>query len=94
MIIASTNKVNSLESDLMPFLDKKQQSNFSIDESNQWIQDAIKNLNSLISGNLTGPNELLDRYKKFEYVLHDNKNVKEKINDLFHGGENGQKKSL
>lgn len=49
MIIQSTNKVNSLESDLMPFLDKKQQSNFKIDESNQWIQDAIKNLNLLIS---------------------------------------------
>jgi hypothetical protein len=70
MIISSTNKVNSLESDLMPFLDKKQQSNFKIDESNMWVQDAIKNLNKLISENLSGPNELLERYKKFEYVLH------------------------
>lgn len=59
----------------MPFLEKDEKSNFKIDESNQWIQDAIKNLNKLISENLSGPNELLERYKKFEYVLHQNSNV-------------------
>lgn len=78
----------------MPFLDKKQQSNFKIDDSNQWIQDAIKNLNMLISQNLSGPDELLERYKKYEYVLHENKNVKELIKNLFEGGENGEKKTL
>lgn len=70
MIIQSTNNVKSLESDLMPFLEMPKQSNFEIDGNNHWIQDAIKNLNKLISENLSGPNELLERYKKFEYVLH------------------------
>lgn len=70
MIIESTNKVNSLESDLMPFLEKEQKANFKIDQHFAWIQDAIKNLDKLIGENLAGPNELLERYKKFEYVLH------------------------
>lgn len=34
MIIQSTNKVNSLERDLMPFLEKDEKSNFKIDETN------------------------------------------------------------
>lgn len=37
---------------------------------------------------------MLERYKKFEYVLHENKNVKDLIKNLFEGGENGEKKSL
>jgi hypothetical protein len=63
-----------------------------------WIQDAIKNCNKLISDNLGGPNELLERYKKFEYVLHKSSSneLADLIKDLFHGGgENGgEKRSL
>lgn len=95
MIIESTNKVHMLEADLMPFLElDPNQSNFKIDQSNQWIQDAITKLNKLLSENLSGPNELLERYKKFEYVLHQNSNVQDLIKELFSGGEDGQKKSL
>lgn len=95
MIIESTNQVHMLEADLMPFLELDQsKSNFKLDHSNEWIYNAKENLTKLISENLSGPDELLERYKKFEYVLHQNHDVKDLIHDLFHGGEEGEKKPL
>lgn len=46
----------------------------------------------MFEGNLEDPNNLLDQYKKYEYILNVDK--KALIDDLFKGGEEGQKKAL
>jgi len=48
MIISSTNNVNNLESDLMPFLQKEGKANFLIDKNFPWISDALTKLNTMI----------------------------------------------
>lgn len=92
MIVDSTNKIYSLESDLMPFLERKPKPNFKIEGSNEWIVDAKDQLRSMIRANIDAPNELLAKYKQFEYII----NIKKEqlIDDLFKGGEDGQKRSL
>lgn len=40
MIVSSTNKVNNLEDDLMPFLQKEKQPNFPITEEFPWVVEA------------------------------------------------------
>jgi len=92
MIIESTNSVNNLESDLMPFLQKEGFPNFKINREFPWIKDAIISLNDMINNNVDGPQALLEEYKKYEYILNVDK--KELIDDLFKGGEDGKKKSL
>jgi hypothetical protein len=80
-VINSTNSVNCLESDLMPFLQKSASPNFQISQKFPWVIDANDNLNKMIGENVEGPNELLERYKKYEYILNIDK--KKQINDLF-----------
>lgn len=41
MIIKSTNSINDLESDLMPFLQKQGYPNFKIDHDFSWIKSAV-----------------------------------------------------
>jgi len=91
-IIKSTNMVNNLESDLMPFLQKEGVPNFLISHEFPWIADAAQKLRDMIVNNITDPNGLLKKYKKYEYVLNVDK--KALIDDLFNGGEEGAKKSL
>lgn len=81
MVIDASNSVNSLEADLMPFLKKNHHANFSIDQEFPWIAEANDNLNKMYNENIGGPNELLDRFKKYEYILNIDK--KKQINDLF-----------
>lgn len=92
MIIASTNNVNNLESDLMPFLQKEGKSNFKIDSNFPWIADATAKLDQMISQNLEGPENLIQSFKKYEDILNVDK--KALIDDLFKGGEDGKKKPL
>ena len=40
-VISSTNAVNNLETDLMPFLQKKPVTNFKIDHNFPWVRDAM-----------------------------------------------------
>ena len=89
MIINSTNIVNDLESDLMPFLQKVGYSNFKIDHEFPWIKNATTDLTHMLEQNIIGPSELLDKYKEYEYILNVDK--KELIDDLF---KPGQKKTL
>jgi hypothetical protein len=58
MIIKSTNMMNDLESDLMPFLQKTGYPNFEINQEFPWIKDASKNLLRLIQENISGPIDL------------------------------------
>jgi len=92
MIIASTNNVNNLECDLMPFLMKEGKPNFPIDKNFPWIENALSKLNVMIDQSLAGPEKLLAAFKKFEYILNIDK--KALVDDLFKGGEDGKKKSL
>ena len=94
-IIKSTNKINNLEYDLMPFLKKDSDEgvpNFKIDHEFPWIKAASARLVTMIGNNVGGPNALLEKYKKYEYILNVDK--KALIEDLFKGGEEGQKKTL
>ena len=85
MIIKSTNIVNDLESDLMPFLQKQGKSNFKIDSEFPWIKEASSRMQQLIEENIGGPNELLESYKRYEYILNVDKKVM--IDELFKSGE-------
>ena len=91
-VITSTNAVNNLETDLMPFLQKKPVTNFPIDHDFPWISDATIALDELIMANVDGPNKLLEQFKEYEYIP--NVNEKQLIKDLFKGGENGGKKPI
>jgi uncharacterized protein Smg (DUF494 family) len=93
MMIKSTNQINDLESDLMPFLQKLGFPNFKINKEFPWIKEALVKLNFMLDQNVGGPNELLEEYKKYEYVLNVDK--KALVDDLFKGGENkDEKKTL
>jgi dynein heavy chain len=81
MIVASTNKVCNLEDDLMPFLQKEKQPNFPITEDFPWVVDALAKIQSMFQENIVGPNELLEKYKQYEYIL--NVDRKQLIKDLF-----------
>lgn len=84
MIVASTNKVSNLEDDLMPFLNKEKHANFPITEDFPWIIQASQNIDQMFQENIVGPNELLAKYKQYEYVL--NVDRKALVKELF-GGE-------
>lgn len=93
MVIKSINSVNNLEADLMPFLSKTSAPNFEINHEFPWIKDAAANLDAMVSGNTAGTTELLERYKKYEYILNVDK--KELIHNLFGDGtEANPKKSM
>ena len=81
MVIDASNSVNSLEADLMPFLQKKHHANFSIDQEFPWISEANENLNRMYEDNVEGPEELIKKFKEYEYILNIDK--KKQINDLF-----------
>jgi hypothetical protein len=92
MIIKSTNSVNDLESDLIPFIYKQGYPNFAIDHEFPWIKDASEKLADMIDSNVSGPENLINEYKKYEYILNVDKNAL--IEDLFHGAEDGGKRDL
>lgn len=89
MIVDSTNKVSNLEDDLMPFLKKDKLANFAITEDFPWIIEAKEKIEVMFRENIVGPQELLDKYKRYDYIL--NVDRKQLIKELF-GGE--QKASL
>jgi hypothetical protein len=91
MIITATNHINDLECDLMPFLQKIGYPNFKIDHSFPWIKDATTKLKELFTDNIGEPEELLERYQKYDYVINVDK--KTLIDDLFHRGENKNEKA-
>ena len=91
MIIKSTNQINDLESDLMPFLQKQGHPNFKISNEFPWIKTATSELSSMIDENSPEPSQLLENFKKYEYLMNIDK--KEMIDSLFKGGENKDTKA-
>jgi hypothetical protein len=92
MIVESTNKVNSLEKDLMPFLERPECPNFALTADFPWVVDGKKQLTDMINANVAEPNELLERYQRFEYIINTDRGAL--VKDLFKGGEDGGKRSL
>jgi hypothetical protein len=77
MIITSTNDIHILEDELMPFInnnpDDPKKPNFELSQENAWIVEAKENLAEILKEELQGPKELMEKYKKFEYVLNEKK---------------------
>ena len=74
-IIKSTNVVYNLEDDLMPFLQKEKRPNFPIDDQFPWIMDSQSKINEIFEENIEEPQQLLNKYKEFEYILNVDRKV-------------------
>ena len=81
MITDSTNLVTDLESDLMKSLMGVSRPNFPIDQTFEWVVDAQNKITSMFEENIKEPLELLEKYKKYEYLL--NVDRRELIESLF-----------
>ena len=81
MIIDSTNTVTDLETDLMKSLDGKSHANFPINDQFPWVTDAQQQIQSMFEENIQKPVEILDQYKKYEFLLNVDK--KELVENLF-----------
>lgn len=89
-LVGATNNINNLENDLMPFLNYTTQSNFPITMDFPWINSAQDQIQAIFDQNITGPMELLNKYKAYEGILNtDNKAL---IKELFDGEYEGGKK--
>jgi len=87
MIIQSTNNMSKLESDLVPFLQKEATPSFQIGQSHPLILDANEKLDATMAETFAGPEALIEKFQKYDYILNINK--KALIDDLFKGEENG-----
>jgi len=82
-MVETTNKFHQLEYDLMQNLPQQtanKLANFAITESFPWIVEAKEKISKMCQENMAGPEELLQQYKKYEYLL--NIDRKQLINDL------------
>lgn len=84
-IVDSTNHINNLETNLMPFMKFDDRPNFPIDMTNPWIVEADKEITQMCQENIVYPTELLNSYKKYEHLL--NVDRKKLIQELFDGEE-------
>lgn len=66
----TTNEFLCLEKDLVTFLNLPDKSSFDLNPDFVWIQEAKAQIQSMFSDNQVAPNELLDKYKKYEYILN------------------------
>ena len=71
------NDFASLEKDLVTFLKYDEKPSFKLTEEfkedYQWIVDARDQLTAMIDENVVEPEALLEKYKKYEYILAINK---------------------
>lgn len=71
------NDFASLEKDLVTFLKYDEKPSFKLTEEfkedYQWISDARDQLTAMIDENVVEPEALLEKYKKYEYILAINK---------------------
>ena len=67
-IIEGTNKIISLESDLVPFMNMPKQPVYKLKKSNPWVIEAKEQINALFERYTEGPNSLLAQYKEFEWI--------------------------
>ncbi len=85
MIIDSTNAVMDLENDLMKSLMGISKPNFPIDNNFPWIAEAQAQINQMFEENIKEPLNILQEYKKYEYLLNVDK--RELTDSLFNNKE-------
>lgn len=85
MIVNSTNEINNLETNLMPFMKFDDHPNFKITMESPWIVEADQKITQMCEENIVYPTELLNSYKQYEHLL--NVDRKKLIQDLFEGEE-------
>ena len=76
-----TNEFQCLEKDLVTFLNLPDKSSFELSADFIWIQNAKAEIQQMFKENVIAPTELLDQYKKYEYILNVDK--KRLLKDLF-----------
>jgi hypothetical protein len=77
----TTNEFLCLEKDLVTFLNLPDKSSFELSPEFVWINDAKQQIKTMFAENQIAPTELLDQYKKYEYILNVSKT--KLINNLF-----------
>jgi len=77
----TTNDFLCLEKDLVTFLNLSDKSSFELSADFVWIQTAKAQIQKIFQENQVAPTELLNEYKKYEYILNVDK--KKMIKDLF-----------
>ncbi len=85
MITDSTCAVTDLESDLMKSLMGTTKPNFPIDLKFPWMIEAKEKITQMFEENILQPMDLLNQYKKYEYLL--NVDYKQLIEQLFDNKE-------
>lgn len=83
-MVDTTNKFYQLEYDLMqnlPHQTTTKTANFSITEEFPWIIEAKAKIAKMCQENMAGPNELLAKFSKYEYLL--NVDRKQLVNEIF-----------
>ena len=87
--VDANNEFQNLEAELIRFIKFDQKANFEIPKDEEevrkkelhWILDAKQAISEMVRENMAGPQELLDMYKKYEFVL--NINSKELAESMF-----------
>jgi len=77
----TTNEFLCLEKDLVTFLNLPDKSSFELQSNFVWIEEAKAKISLMFKENQVAPIELLDKYKKYEYILNVDK--KKLIKELF-----------
>ena len=67
-IVEATNKIISLEADLVPFMNIPKTPVYELTEDNPWVVTAKEEINSLFERYTEGPQEMLAKYKEFEWI--------------------------
>lgn len=60
----------TFENDLMTFLELDTKPSFPITEDFPWVDEALGQIQRMISENIVDPERLLQQYKKYEFVLN------------------------
>lgn len=65
-IVEATNKIISLEADLVPFMNMPKTPVYELTDDNPWVVTAKQEINELFERYTQSPQILLEKYKEFE----------------------------
>ena len=77
----TTNQFLCLEKDLVTFLNLEDRPSFELSQEFIWLKEARSQIQAMFKENQVAPTDLINQYKKYEYVLNVDK--KRMIKDLF-----------
>ncbi|CAG9332270.1 unnamed protein product [Blepharisma stoltei] len=82
-IVEATNKITNLESDLVPFMNIPKTPVFELNEESEWVAIAKKEISELMEKYQSGPLQILEEFKAFEWV--GKMKIKDYVKDLLKG---------